>query len=336
MKNYLTTILVSILGTIVSAILYTIFISFGMPLNASIFATFSVVSAFVLSTILPLFINSYYNSQEEAEGINWALQQSKLIRHAGATEKYERFRYAFSLTKDDLEAIYDILENQMIGNNNSFGNKFNTIIELRFKKHRRSVKGTLTEVISLDNGDDEEIQSLKIEMINKNIPRTAPVSQISIEFRKEAYASIRYYILGNDENQVSHLSKKLDRIIQRRIKSFPTTHIGLSLFFLLAWLSLELYFSYLLHVLRLSISIAYIFLAPIFLLLIISGATACTFCFPRYNFYWGDYLIICNRKQWWGKIIVNNVFGVALGILIGVLTGILANYFSAKIGIGQP
>jgi hypothetical protein len=338
MRRYAPSIVIIVAGALLAIIIYNGLNRSGVPQNISEFIVLSIGSGVTLFPIIPILVKAYYNSREDAVGLGWATLQGPLIRHPGISERNASFRYSFHLTMEQLSDIYNFLHERISGNNNR--NRIRTIIQIYFRRNR-VVRYDLAQIFSFENIDNEEIQRVTIEMFNISSPQTAPLSQISLEFMKEGYASIRYYILGNVPfrnvpDEVAEISQKLDRIIRNRLKKFPTFLVGLFLCGSLTWILLEFYLLYLLEPFSILIPVVYAILIVVILLLISAGATACLIFFPMHNFYWKDYTNFLDMKHSRGKIIINNVFGIAIGIFIGIISGILANYYSAKIGIGQP
>lgn len=64
------------------------------------------------------------------------------------------------------------------------------------------------------------------------------------------------------------------------------------------------------------------------LVFLMLGVIIWWFFFPIYNFYWGDYIKIFDRKQSIGKFIL-------VGIFISIVISVFSNYLTTLIGIGK-
>ena len=60
--------------------------------------------------------------------------------------------------------------------------------------------------------------------------------------------------------------------------------------------------------------------------LIIIGFGTFHYCFPSYNFCWGEYIAFKKRRENIGKFII-------LTVILGLVLGVLGNYISARLGI---
>lgn len=68
---------------------------------------------------------------------------------------------------------------------------------------------------------------------------------------------------------------------------------------------------------------------PIVTLILVAVAIySCTYFFPPYNFIWGDYIKVYEKRKATGRFIL----GV---IILGIVLSILGNYFSDLLGIGR-
>jgi hypothetical protein len=124
------------------------------------------------------------------------------------------FEHGFVLDEQELRRIYNILVQQMNGNEPH--ELFDTTFTMIFKNKITVEKSSIDDVFSENNGGVWEIESLEIKLRSNNPSRTP---KIVLNFQKENYRSISYTIEGNDRNWVFLTSSQLDERIAK-IKLF--------------------------------------------------------------------------------------------------------------------
>jgi hypothetical protein len=242
------------------------------------------------------------------------------------TELRKPFSNGFVLTEQELRRIYALMVQRIkqIVNDDDIVDVF----ELKFKNGIVVKKASLDEIISENNSDKWEIQELKMGVLSKSRPSEV---QIGISFKKinspskkdEMHSSIYYFILGDDRDWVYITSSELDERIAK-IKQYLMVFYGLLAIILgtfILIMSLIIFFPPGSSGPSLSDEIIALFVSG----LIISGGIAVIYGFPSFNFCWGDYIGIFNKRQTVGKFII---FTVIIGIVLGIISGIIANRLS--------
>ena len=241
------------------------------------------------------------------------------------------FQHGFVLDEQELRRIYNILVQQM--NESNSHEDFDTTFTMVFKNKITVEKSSIEDVITENNGGLWEIESLEINLRSKNPSRTP---RIIINFQKEEYRSISYTIEGEDRNWVYLTSSQLEERITK-IKQFTLSsnaRFGLLILSTFPIITLLLFLSALLFPAHVSLSwpTGDIILTIVVIALLAVGVIAYFHFFSLFNFCWGDYTAIFERKRSIGKFIL---LGVLVVLLLGVIGGIIANYLTVRTGIGH-
>jgi hypothetical protein len=207
-----------------------------------------------------------------------------------------------------------------------------SFFELTYKSGVRAEKASLDEVISENNSGKWEIKSLKMGSFNKSRPQR---TKIEIEFRvppppvnrddtKTPY-SIYYYVLGDEREWVYLTSSQLDDRIAK-IKRLPIVDYGLVAIFV-GFIIGVFMFALTNNSHPIYVSLGYQIITYLAAVLFIIGGITAMYCFPRYNFCWGDYIKKFSNRRMAGIYIIN-AFLIAL--LISVLGGVIGTLFFLK------
>jgi len=278
------------------------------------------------------------------------------------TEVRKSFQHGFLLSEQELRRPCHLLVEQIkrIDSINAPVNYF----KLEFKEGFVEKFMSLDQVVSQDNGGTNKIQRLEIKITTN--PRSLNYSVLLKFDTTGGSNSIRYHIVGEDNNWVAITKAQLEARI-KKIKRWVPSQLGSSVYLSLlttvaSAFSLSLLIGtpnsqnsrikelallefdwkngkikdpveaiILIKKIRLnsdSVTLDMNYINPslwLGIILVFIGWFAAVYCFPAYNFYWGDYIQEFKRKQFIGNLIL-------VGVLLGIFVSILSNWFSKKLG----
>jgi len=280
------------------------------------------------------------------------------------TQIQRSYNTGFVLTEPELRRIDQLIIAQFERHLGSTVN-IKRSYEIKYRNGLISEPNSLDTIMAQENIDSLAITYLGIRFTDDNNPFLYDVRLqfINLDLEKYGSASISYKVIGNDRDWVFIVTSKLDEII-KRVKRFriytPDKFINLLLvmmsLFTLATIALRNSKSQELNQLKLieqnykngkfknpiealieiekykidanypSMPMNSMTGVGILLTLIIIVFATVHYCFPSYNFCWGEYVAYKKRRENIGKFIL---FTVIFGLVIGV-TG---NYISARLGI---
>ena len=142
--------------------------------------------------------------------------------------------------------------------------------------------------------------------------------------------------MGEDRNWVYLTSSQLDERIAK-IKLFTLSSNAKFVLLFLSTFPIVVLILFLFTLFfpthsTLSLPTGDIILAIVFLILLAAGVIAYFYFFSLFNFCWGDYTAIFERKRSIGKYVL---LGVLVVLVLGVIGGIIANYLTVRTGIGH-
>jgi hypothetical protein len=281
------------------------------------------------------------------------------------TKNQRSYNTGFVLTEHELRQIYHLIIEEFKKYLGSTVN-IKMYYEIRYRNGSISEPNSLDTIMEQENIDSSAITHLGITFTDDNNPFLYAVTLrfINLDLEKYGSASISYTVIGNDKNWVLIVTSLLDERI-KRIKRFriasPDNIINLLLAMmvsLFAWTVIALPNSKsselnklklieqnykngklknpieaLIEIEKYKIDANYpsmpmnsmAGLGIILTLIIIVFATV-HYCFPSYNFCWGEYVAYKERRENIGKFIL-------VTVILGLVIGVTGNYISARLGI---
>jgi len=281
------------------------------------------------------------------------------------TKNQRSYNTGFVLTEHELRQIYHLIIEEFKKYLGSTVN-IKMYYEIRYRNGSISEPNSLDTIMEQENIDSSAITHLGITFTDDNNPFLYAVTLrfINLDLEKYGSASISYTVIGNDKNWVLIVTSLLDERI-KRIKRFriasPDNIINLLLAMmvsLFAWTVIALPNSKsselnklklieqnykngklknpieaLIEIEKYKIDANYpsmpmnsmAGLGIILTLIIIVFATV-YYCFPSYNFCWGEYVAYKKRRENIGKFIL-------VTVILGLVIGVTGNYISARLGI---
>lgn len=281
------------------------------------------------------------------------------------TENQRSYNTGFVLTEPELRRIHQLIIEQFQRHLGSSAN-IKVSYEIRYRNGSISEPNSLDTIIAQENIGSSAITRLGIRFTDDNNPFLYDVTLRFINLDLEEYGStsISYTVIGNDRDWVFIVKSLLDERIKRikcfRIysqdnffrfffaiffSSFLLTIVALpdSKFQELNKLKLieQNYkngkfknpIEALIEIEKYKIDANYssmpmnsmVGVGIILALIIIVFATV-YYCFPSYNFCWGEYIAFKKRKENIGKFII-------VTVIFSLLLGVITNYISARLGI---
>ena len=281
------------------------------------------------------------------------------------TKNQRSYNTGFVLTEHELRQIYHLIIEEFKKYLGSTVN-IKMYYEIRYRNGSISEPNSLDTIMEQENIDSSAITHLGITFTDDNNPFLYAVTLrfINLDLEKYGSASISYTVIGNDKNWVLIVTSLLDERI-KRIKRFriasPDNIINLLLAMmvsLFAWTVIALPNSKsselnklklieqnykngklknpieaLIEIEKYKIDANYpsmpmnsmAGLGIILTLIIIVFATV-YYCFPSYNFCWGEYVAYKKRRENIGKFIL-------VTVIFSLVIAVLGNYISARLGI---
>ena len=281
------------------------------------------------------------------------------------TQIQRSYNTGFVLTERELKRIDQLIIDQFERHLGSTVN-IKMYYEIRYRNGSISEPNSLDTIMEQENIDSFAITHLEITFTDDNNPFLYAVTLrfINLDLEKYGSASISYTVIGNDKNWVLIVTSLLDERI-KRIKRFriasPDNIINLLLAMmvsLFAWTVIALPNSKsselnklklieqnykngklknpieaLIEIEKYKIDANYpsmpmnlIAGVGIILTLIIIVFATVYYCFPSYNFCWGEYVAYKKRRENIGKFIL-------VTVILGLVIGVTGNYISARLGI---
>ena len=280
------------------------------------------------------------------------------------TQIQRSYNTGFVLTEPELRRIDQLIIAQFERHLGSTVN-IKRSYEIKYRNGLISEPNSLDTIMAQENIDSLAITYLGIRFTDDNNPFLYDVRLqfINLDLEKYGSASISYKVIGNDRDWVFIVTSKLDEII-KRVKRFriytPDKFINLLLvmmsLFTLATIALRNSKSQELNQLKLieqnykngkfknpiealieiekykidanypSMPMNSMAGLGIILTLIIIVFATVYYCFPSYNFCWGEYVAYKKRRENIGKFIL-------VTVILGLVIGVTGNYISARLGI---
>ena len=281
------------------------------------------------------------------------------------TKNQRSYNTGFVLTERELRQIYHLIIEQFKKHLGSTVN-IKMYYEIRYRNGSISEPNSLATIMEQENIDSFAITHLEITFTDDNNPFLYGVTLrfINLDLEKYGSASISYTVIGNESNWVLSVTSLLDERI-KRIKRFriasPDNIINLLLAMmvsLFAWTVIALPNSKsselnklklieqnykngklknpieaLIEIEKYKIDANYPSMpmnsmtgVGILLTLIIIVFATVHYCFPSYNFCWGEYVAYKERREILGKFILGTV-------ILSLVIAVTANYISARLGI---
>ena len=280
------------------------------------------------------------------------------------TQIQRSYNTGFVLTEPELRRIDQLIIAQFERHLGSTVN-IKRSYEIKYRNGLISEPNSLDTIMAQENIDSLAITYLGIRFTDDNNPFLYDVRLqfINLDLEKYGSASISYKVIGNDRDWVFIVTSKLDEII-KRVKRFriytPDKFINLLLvmmsLFTLATIALRNSKSQELNQLKLieqnykngkfknpiealieiekykidanypSMPMNSMARLGIILTLIIIVFATVYYCFPSYNFCWGEYVAYKKRRENIGKFIL-------VTVILGLVIGVTGNYISARLGI---
>lgn len=281
------------------------------------------------------------------------------------TENQRSYNTGFVLTEPELRRIHQLIIEQFQRHLGSTAN-IKVSYEIRYSNGSISEPNSLDTIIAQENIGSSAITRLGIRFTDDNNPFLYDVTLrfINLDLEKYGSKSISYTVIGNDRDWVFIVTSLLDERI-KRIKRFRiyTTDNFISFFFAIffssflltivtlpdsksqelnklklieqnykngkfknpieALIEIEKYKIDANHTAMPMNSMAGVGIIGV--LIIITFATV-HYCFPSYNFCWGEYVFFKKRRENIGKFII-------VTVILGLLLGVITNYISARLGI---
>ncbi len=235
------------------------------------------------------------------------------------------------LTEQELVRINDVILQQMKAGTND---DIKCFAELKFKNGVKSEKASLDEIIAENNGNQWEIQVLKIGAYNFKTSHPQK-TRIEVEFRvppppvnkdnTQRPHSISYYILGNERNWVYLTSSQLDDRIAK-VKILPIDIYGFTAILagiILGFLILLLPSANRPIVMPLGYQVIGFFASAS----LIIGGIAAIYGFPPYSFCWGDNTKKYSNRRTLGLYVIN---GVIVALVLSIIGGVFGTLFFLK------
>jgi hypothetical protein len=216
------------------------------------------------------------------------------------TELKKSFEYGFVLTDQELQRIHGELVQRM----SKVSTTFTTTYELKFENEVVAQRSSLQEVLSESNGGVWMIRALTIIVTDQSQGKD-PL-QISLTFQAKKSDSISYAILGDDQDWVYLTGIKLEEGIEA-VKKLPIAKMIADIETIAGPYYVSATASIVAHI------VAF-------------------FSVPDYNFCWGRYVKVYERRRSRANFIV---FGLIVAVVLGVIIAVLGNYISALLGIGS-
>jgi len=211
----------------------------------------------------------------------------------------------------------------------TYGDPIN-FFELKYKNGVKSEKASLDDVIVEGNSSEWKIQEISISMISRLALGEA---QITIWFRvpptptnkdtTQRSPSIGYVVIGTERDWVYLTGSQLDDRVAK-IKQLPIYNFGIIAIIigiLISAIAFGITIPAPTH--HLLIPVGYLIITFIASTLFILGGVAAMYGFPRYNFYWGDYIKVVTHKRTVGKYIINVVVIALILSIVGSIVGTL-------------
>jgi hypothetical protein len=279
------------------------------------------------------------------------------------TQIQRSYNTGFVLTEPELRRIDQLIIDQFERHLGSTVN-IKRSYEIKYRNGLISEPNSLDTIMAQENIDSLAITYLGIRFTDDNNPFLYDVRLqfINLDLEKYGSASICYTVIGNDGEWVFRVTSILDGRI-KKIKRFPIytpdKFINLLLvmmsLFTLATIALRNSKSQELNQLKLieqnykngkfknpiealieiekykidanypSMPMNSMAGLGIILTLIIVFATV-RYCFPSYNFCWGEYVAYKERREKIGIFIL-------VTVICGLVIGVTGNYISARLGI---
>lgn len=281
------------------------------------------------------------------------------------TKNQRSYNTGFVLTDRELRQIYHLIIEDFKKHLGSTVN-IKMYYEIRYRNGSISEPNSLATIMEQENIDSFAITHLEITFTDDNNPFLYGVTLrfINLDLEKYGSASISYTVIGNESNWVLSVTSLLDERI-KRIKRFriasPDNIINLLLAMmvsLFAWTVIALPNSKsselnklklieqnykngklknpieaLIEIEKYKIDANYPSMpmnsmtgVGILLTLIIIVFATVHYCFPSYNFCWGEYVAYKERRETLGKFILGTV-------ILSLVIAVTANYISARLGI---
>ncbi len=281
------------------------------------------------------------------------------------TKNQRSYNTGFVLTEPDLRRIHQLIIDQFERHLGSTVN-INISYEIRYRNGSISEPNSLDTIMAQENIGSSAITHLGIRFTDDNNPFLYDVTLrfINLDLEKYGSASISYTVIGNDRDWVlivrSLLDERINRIKRFRIYT-PDNIINLLLAMmvsLFAWTVIALPNSKsselnklklieqnykngklknpieaLIEIEKYKIDANYPSMpmnsmtgVGILLTLIIIVFATVHYCFPSYNFCWGEYVAYKKRRENIGKFIL-------VTVIFSLVIAVLGNYISARLGI---
>ena len=281
------------------------------------------------------------------------------------TQNQRSYNTGFVLNEQELRRIHQLIIDQFERHLGSTVN-IKMSYEIRYRNGSISEPNSLDTIMAQENIGSLAITHLGIRFTDDNNPFLYDVTLrfINLDLEKYGSASISYTVIGNDRDWVFIVTSLLDERI-KRIKRFRIyaadnfINLGFAMTFSLFALTivalpnsnsqelnklklieqnykngkLKNPIEALIEIEKYKIDANYPSMpmnsmagVGIILALIIIVFATVHYCFPSYNFCWGEYVAFKKRRENIGKFII-------VTVILGLVIGVIGNYISARLGI---